>query len=75
LRRAPVIAGALAVVVPAGCSSPPPAPVNTQGARIVHLTIISRFVHRRMGSTLVTPAGGGAHRPLLVFLHGVICPQ
>ena len=46
--------------------------MNTQGARIVHLTIASRFVHGKMALTLVTPAGGGAHRPLLVFLHGVI---
>ncbi len=63
------IAVALAVVAFAGCSSP--APVNTQGARISHVTIDSRFVHGAMPLTLVTPAGGGAHRPLLVFLHGV----
>ena len=36
------------------------------------LTIDSRFVHGAMPLTLVTPAGGGAHRPLLVFLHGVV---
>jgi len=46
--------------------------VNTQGARVLHLTIASRFVHGTMPLTLVTPAGGGAHRPLLVFLHGVV---
>jgi enterochelin esterase-like enzyme len=57
-----------AAVVLASCSSP----VHTEGARILHLTIASRFVHGRKGLTLVTPAGGGAHRPLLVFLHGVI---
>ena len=62
------IAAALVVVALAGCSSP--APVNTEGARILHLTIDSRFAHGKMGLTLVTPAGGGAHRPLLVFLHG-----
>ena len=51
--------------------------MNTEGARVLHLTIDSRFVHGAMPSmssmplTLVTPAGGGAHRPLLVFLHGV----
>jgi len=45
--------------------------VHTQGARITHLTIDSRFVHGAMPLTLVTPAGGGAHRPLLVFLHGL----
>jgi enterochelin esterase-like enzyme len=65
---------ALAVGALAGCSSPSPAntqPVHTQGARVVHLTIDSRFVHGTMPLTLVTPAGGGAHRPLLVFLHGL----
>jgi len=46
--------------------------LHTEGARISHLTIASRFVHGQMQLTLVTPAGGGAHRPLLVFLHGVI---
>jgi len=56
-------------VVLAGCSSPPP--LHTEGARILHLTIASRFVRGEMGLTLVTPVGRGAHRPLLVFLHGV----
>lgn len=65
-----LITAALAVMPLAGCSSP--APVNTQEARILHLTIDSRFVHGAMPLTLVTPAGGGAHRPLLVFLHGVV---
>ncbi len=64
------IAVALAIAALAGCSSPPP-PVNTQGARVLYLTIDSRFVHGAMPLTLVTPAGGGAHRPLLVFLHGL----
>ncbi len=64
-----LIAAALAVAALAGCSSP--APVNTQGEQILHLTIDSRFVHGAMPLTLVTPAGGGAHRPLLVFLHGL----
>jgi len=63
------IAVALVVGALAGCSSS--APVHTQGARISHLTIDSRFVHGAMPLTLVTPAGGGAHRPLLVFLHGL----
>jgi S-formylglutathione hydrolase FrmB len=69
-RRLPAVflAVALAVVAFAGCSSPP---VHTDGARVVHRTIASRFVHSTMPLTLVTPAGGGAHRPLLVFLHGL----
>ncbi len=73
-RRLPAvfIAVALAIAALAGCSSPaPPSPVNTHGARVMHLTIDSRFVHGAMPLTLVTPAGGGAHRPLLVFLHGL----
>jgi poly(3-hydroxybutyrate) depolymerase len=73
-RRQPrllFITAAVAVVL-AGCSSPPHPPLQTEGARISHLTIVSRFVQGKMPLTLVTPAGGGAHRPLLVFLHGVI---
>jgi hypothetical protein len=56
------------VVVLVGVSSS--APLRTDGARISHLTIASRYVHHDMPLTLVTPAGGGADRPLLVFLHG-----
>jgi hypothetical protein len=52
-----------------GCSSP--APVHTDGARVMHLTIASGFVHGTEPLTLVTSAGGGARRPLLVFLHGL----
>ena len=76
-RRLPavLIAVALPVAVLAGCSSSAPVnaqgAVNTQGAQILHLTIDSRLVHGAMPLTLVTPAGGGAHRPLLVFLHGL----
>jgi hypothetical protein len=58
-----LVAGALT-----GCSSP----VNTDGARVLHLTIDSRLVHAKVPLTLVTPAGRGAHRPLLVFLHGLV---
>ena len=70
-RRLPAvfIAIALAVAALAACSSP--SPVNTRGARILHVMIASRLVHGAMPLTLVTPAGGGAHRPLLVFLHGL----
>jgi len=75
-KRLPAVFIAIALAVGfgggalAGCSSP--SPVNTDGARVLHLTIVSRFVHGAMPLTLVTPAGGGAHRPLLVFLHGVV---
>jgi len=74
-RRLPaaLIAVALTVGALAGCSSPAlvNTPVHTEGARIWHLTIDSRLVQGTMPLTLVTPAGGGAHRPLLVFLHGL----
>jgi putative esterase len=73
-RRLPAvfIAVALPVAGLAGCSSSAPAaPVNTQEARILHLTIDSRLVHGPMPLTLVTSAGGGAHRPVLVVLHGL----
>jgi S-formylglutathione hydrolase FrmB len=46
------------------------APVPTRGARIVDTTIDSGFAGARLPLTLITPAGGGAGRPLLVFLHG-----
>ena len=70
---AALIAVALAVMPLAGCSSPAPVntPVHMEGARTLHLTIASRLVHGAMPLTLVTPAGGGAHRPLLVFLYGL----
>jgi predicted esterase len=44
--------------------------VATDGAHISHITIASRFVHASEAVTLVTPSGGGAGRPLLIFLHG-----
>jgi len=65
-----LIIAAVAVVVVLLVSVSSSAPLRTEGDRISHLTIASRFVHGKMGLTLVTPASGGAHRPLLVFLHG-----
>jgi S-formylglutathione hydrolase FrmB len=60
----------IAVVVLIGAIVVRSAPaVRARGAVITHLQIHSRFVHRRV-LTLVTPAGGGSNRPLLVFLHG-----
>ena len=70
LLGALMIVAAFAVVVAVLVSVSSSAPLRTDGARISRLTIASRFVHAKMGLTLVTPASGGAHRPLLVFLHG-----
>jgi S-formylglutathione hydrolase FrmB len=71
--RAGVLARAIAViaviVVIAVVAWPAPS-VNPRGAEVRHVTITSRFVHARLPMTLVAPAGGGAGRPLLVFLHG-----
>jgi S-formylglutathione hydrolase FrmB len=47
-----------------------PSSVPTYGARVLHLSIDSRFVHGRMPVTLVEPSGANQGRPLLVFLHG-----
>jgi len=73
LPRPLSITAAVAMIL-AACSSAhrPAPPLNTEGARILHLTIVSRYVTGKMPMTLVTPAGGGTHRPLLVFLHGII---
>jgi hypothetical protein len=45
---------ALAVVPLAGCSSP----LDTQGARVLHVTIDSRFVHGAMPSVVIRPPFG-----------------
>ena len=58
---------AVAVAALVATATQPPA---TDGAYVRHFTLMSRLVHQRMDVTLVTPAGGGAGRPLLVFLHG-----
>ena len=67
---ASLIVAAVVVVVVVVLSVSSSAPLKTDGAQISHLTIASRYAHHAMPFTLVTPAGGGAHRPLLVFLHG-----
>jgi S-formylglutathione hydrolase FrmB len=46
------------------------ASVRTDGARIQHVTIQAPLINGTAPLTLVTPAGGGPGRPLLVFLHG-----
>jgi S-formylglutathione hydrolase FrmB len=44
---------------------------NTQGARVVHYTLTSRVMGRKLAEVGVIPAGAGTRtRPLLVFLHG-----
>jgi S-formylglutathione hydrolase FrmB len=43
---------------------------GARGVTVVRYDVRSRFVHRRLPQTAVLPAGGGAGRPLLVFLHG-----
>jgi S-formylglutathione hydrolase FrmB len=40
------------------------------GATILRYGLRSRWVHARLPQTAVLPAGAGAGRPLLVFLHG-----
>ena len=70
LLGALLIVAAVVVVVVVVISVSSSAPMRTDGARISHLTIASRYVHHDMPLTLVMPAGGGAGRPLLVFLHG-----
>jgi S-formylglutathione hydrolase FrmB len=43
---------------------------STHGAHVVRFTLHSRLLHRNLDEILVTPAGGGRGRPLLVLLHG-----
>jgi S-formylglutathione hydrolase FrmB len=71
-RRRWTVIGALLVAVAAliAIISRGTGPGQTDGAQISHVALTSRLVHRSMPVTLVTPPGGGAHRPLLVFLHG-----
>ena len=40
------------------------------GAAIQRFDVHSRYVHDTLGQVAAAPAGGGAGRPLLVFLHG-----
>jgi S-formylglutathione hydrolase FrmB len=61
-----LVVAAVAVVLVIGAA----VRTHTLGARVVRVTVWSRLLHRRVPLTLVVPAGGGAGRPLLVFLHG-----
>src|SRR3954454_8643199 len=40
------------------------------GATILRYDVRSRYVHKTLPQTAAIPPGGGAGRPLLVFLHG-----
>ena len=46
------------------------APVDTHGAKVIHLTVHSKAVGENLGLDVVVPAGKERRRPLLVFLHG-----
>jgi predicted esterase len=67
-RRLPVTLAALAFLL-AGCGgsgkheiAPPP--------KVANFALQSKLMGRTLYEELVTPAGGGKDRPLLVFLHG-----
>ncbi|HEY6694128.1 MAG TPA: alpha/beta hydrolase-fold protein [Solirubrobacteraceae bacterium] len=63
MRRA---LAAMVLVLLAGCGGDdPPA-----GIAVRDLTVESKAVGRDMAVKVVVPEGGGAKRPLLVFLHG-----
>ncbi len=62
---AAALAGSVAVAVMCGV-----APAGAHGVKVVRYEVHSRFVHRALPQTAVLPPGGGAQRPLLVFLHG-----
>jgi enterochelin esterase-like enzyme len=68
-----LVAGGLAWAL--GLSERRPCGVAARAARadrptVARWTLRSRFVHRSLPITAATPPGGGAGRPLLVFLHG-----
>ena len=42
---------------------------DKHGASTSHFSIASRYVHQKLGVTVVVPKGGAEGRPLLVFLH------
>ena len=44
---------------------------STYGVRVLRFTVVSGAVHRTLVQTVLVPPGtDGAHRPVLVFLHG-----
>jgi S-formylglutathione hydrolase FrmB len=74
-RRCRLVAAALLGGAAVGGAAPalgsaPERVRRADGTTTVRYAVHSRFVHRRLPQTAVIPAGGGAGRPLLVFLHG-----
>jgi len=65
-----MFAAALAGSAAVAASSTARQPAAARGVNVVRYDVRSRFVHRTLPQTAVLPAGGGAARPLLVFLHG-----
>lgn len=61
---------AATLVVSAAALLGPGAAPAADGVEVVRYKLHSRFVHRTLRQTAVLPPGGGAGRPLLVFLHG-----
>ena len=51
-----------------GCGSSKPKVVGPP--TVANFALQSRLMHQQLYEVLVTPAGGGKDRPLLVFLHG-----
>jgi enterochelin esterase-like enzyme len=68
------LAAVIAIVVAASGSGRSPrvhtGSTEAHGATILRYAIRSRYVHQVLPQTAVAPPGGGAGRPLLVFLHG-----
>jgi S-formylglutathione hydrolase FrmB len=68
---ATLLAAAAIAVVYFALSATVLAPVDTHGAKVVHLTIHSKAVGKNLDVGVVVPGGDATgERPLLVFLHG-----
>jgi S-formylglutathione hydrolase FrmB len=65
LAAALLVTAALAAIAARGSLAD-----RAHGVKVVRYDVHSRFVHRTLHQTAVLPPGGGAGRPLLVFLHG-----
>jgi len=69
MRRGPAFAlAALAVILCAACGSAKPR--LAAQPKVTNFALESKLMGRTLYEELVTPAGGGKGRPLLVFLHG-----